>query len=74
MIDKNSYNPYKLLQLFVFLPTKDSVSGTGKYRLKKPHFFSLKLNRELLDLRKIYVVNLITGRPKKMPYVGEFAA
>ena len=26
------------------------------------------------DLRKIYVVNLKTGRPKKMPYVGEFAA
>ena len=31
------------------------------------------LNRELFDLRKIYVVNLKTGRPKKMPYVGEFA-
>ena len=30
------------------------------------------LNREF-DLRKIYVVNLKTGRPKKMPYVGEFA-
>jgi hypothetical protein len=27
----------------------------------------------LFDLRKIYVVNLKTGRPKKMPYVGEFA-
>ena len=25
------------------------------------------------DLRKIYVVNLKTDRPKKMPYVGEFA-
>ena len=31
------------------------------------------LNRELLDLRNIYVVNLKTGHPKKMPYVGEFA-
>jgi hypothetical protein len=31
------------------------------------------LNRELFDLRKIYVVNLKTGLPKKMPYVGEFA-
>jgi hypothetical protein len=27
----------------------------------------------LFDLRKIYVVNLKTGRPKKMPYVGEYA-
>ena len=26
--------------------------------------------RELFDLRKIYVVNLKTGRPKKMPFVG----
>ena len=32
------------------------------------------LNRELFDLRKIYVLNLKTGRPKKMPYVGEFAS
>ena len=31
------------------------------------------LNRELFDLRKIYMVSLKTGRPKKMPYVGEFA-
>ena len=31
------------------------------------------LNQELFDLRKIYVVNLKTGRPKKMTYVGEFA-
>jgi hypothetical protein len=31
------------------------------------------LNRELFDLRKIYVVNLKTGRLKKLPYVGEFA-
>ena len=31
------------------------------------------LNRELFDLRNIYVVNLKTGCPKKMPYVGEFA-
>ena len=36
-------------------------------------FFDLRksiipfLNRELFDLRKIYVVNLKTGRPKKMP-------
>ena len=32
------------------------------------------LNRELFDLRKIYVLNLKTGRPKKIPYVGEFAS
>ena len=31
------------------------------------------LNRELFDLRKIYGMNLKTGCPKKMPYVGEFA-
>ena len=31
------------------------------------------INRELFDLRKIYVVNLKTGRPKQMPHVGEFA-
>ena len=31
------------------------------------------LNRELFDLRKIYVVNLKIGCPKKMPYLGEFA-
>ena len=28
------------------------------------------LNRELFDLRKIYVVNLKTGCPKKMPNVS----
>ena len=32
------------------------------------------LNRELFDLRNIYVVNLKTGRPKKMSYEGEFAS
>ena len=32
------------------------------------------LNRVMFDLRKIYVLNLKTGRPKKMPYVGEFAS
>ena len=32
------------------------------------------LNRELFDLRKIYGMNLKTGCPKKMPYVGEFAS
>ena len=31
------------------------------------------LNREMFDLRKIYVVNLNTGRSKKMPCVDEFA-
>ena len=31
------------------------------------------LNGELFDLRKIYVLNLKTGRPEKMPYVGEIA-
>ena len=30
------------------------------------------LNQELFDLKKIHVVNLKTGCPKKMPYVGEF--
>ena len=28
------------------------------------------LNRELFDLRKIYVLILKTGHPKKMSYVG----
>ena len=33
------------------------------------------LNRELFDLRKIYVLILKTGHPKKMPNVaGEFAS
>ncbi len=31
------------------------------------------LNRELFGLRNIYVLNLKTSSPKKMPYVGEFA-
>ena len=30
------------------------------------------LNPELFDLRKIYVLNLKTRRPKKMPYIGKF--
>jgi len=34
----------------------------------------LFLNRELFDLRNIFLVNLETGLPKKMPYVGEFAS
>ena len=32
------------------------------------------LNRELFDLRKIYVVILKTGHPKTMSYVGESAS
>ena len=32
------------------------------------------LNPELFELIKIYVLNLKTGRPKKMSYVGEFAS
>jgi hypothetical protein len=32
------------------------------------------LNRELFDLRNIYVLKLKTGRPKKMPYEGEFVS
>ena len=32
------------------------------------------LNWELFNLRKIYVLNLKTGCPKKMPCVGEFAS
>ena len=49
------------------------------YKSKIQQIFDLRkyifpfLNRELFDLRKIYVVNLKAGRPKKMPYVGEFA-
>ena len=31
-------------------------------------------NRELFDLRKIYVLNLKTGCSKKLSYVGEFAS
>ena len=38
---------------------------------KKVHFPFL--HQELFDLRKIYVVNLRTGRPKKTLYVCEFA-
>ena len=32
------------------------------------------LNRELFDLRKVYVMILKTDHPKKMYYVGEFAS
>ena len=32
------------------------------------------LKRELFNLRNIYVLNLKTSRPKKMPYEGEFAS
>ena len=42
------------------------VSGTINSRFKKVIFPFL--NQELFDLRKIYVVNLKTGHPKKMPY------
>jgi tricorn protease-like protein len=48
------------------------ICFTVKSRFKKVHF-SLILNRELFDLSKIYVVNLKTGCPKKISYVGEFA-
>jgi hypothetical protein len=34
---------------------------------------AMPLSIKNLLLRKIYVVNLKTGRPKKMPSVGEFA-
>ena len=45
--------------------------GTVNSRMRE--FIFPFLNRELFDLRKIYVVELKTGRMKKMPYVGEFA-
>ena len=48
------------------------IKVTVNSRFKKVHIFPF-LNREMFGLRKIYVVNLKTGRPKKMPYVGEFA-
>ena len=31
-------------------------------------------NQVMFDLRKNYVLNLKTGRPKKMSYAGEFAS
>jgi hypothetical protein len=40
-----------------------SITITGKSRFKNP--ISSFLNRELFDLRKTYVLNLKTGRPKK---------
>ena len=51
--------------------TKHS-SNTPQYLDLRKSIFPF-LNRELFDLRKIYVVNLKTGRPKKKPYAGEFA-
>ena len=53
----------------VFTPVLINTASTGKSLFKKHHSF---LNRELYDLRKIYVLNLKTGCTKKMPYVGEF--
>ena len=44
-----------------------------EYTLDLRNSIFLFLNLDLFDLRKIYVVNLKTGHPKKMPYVGEFA-
>ena len=43
------------------------MTGTDKSRLKRNSNFPF-LNRELF-----YVLNVKTGRPKKMPYVREFA-
>ena len=45
----------------------------SKLSIKETPFF-LSLNRELFDLRKICVLILKTGQPKKMSYVGEFAS
>ena len=45
--------------------------GTQTLDLRKSTFPFL--NRELFDLRKIYVANLKTGRPKEILHVGEFA-
>ena len=47
-------------------------NNTVNSQFKKPDFSFLK-NRELFDLRKIYVLILKTCHSKKMYYVGEFA-
>ena len=36
------------------------------------HSIFLYINQNLLDLRKIYALNLKTGRLKKLSHVGEF--
>ena len=58
-------------EIYLFFELKN-LSSTVNSRFKRNSIFPF-LNRELFDFRKIYVVNLKTGRPKKMPYVGEFA-
>ena len=45
------------------------LHNTVNSQFKKVHFFFLKF----FDLRKIYAVNVTTGRPKKISYVGDFA-
>ena len=61
----------KDLALFPLSENHTFLQSTVNSQFKKVYFPFL--NRELFDLRNIYVVNLKTGGPKKMPYVGEFA-
>ena len=63
--------PKSYQSLAKYLLLLSLFNSTETLNLRKSIF--LFLNRELFDLRKIYVVNLKTGRPKKLPYVGEFA-
>ena len=60
----------KVFALEKIFGAKFQVSNTVKSWFKKVIFSFL--NQDLFDLRKIYVVNLKTGCPQKMPYVGEF--
>ena len=59
--------------LIDFISLKKTLWLIVQATLDLRNFIFPFLNRELFDLRKIYAVNLKTGRPKKMPYVGEFA-
>ena len=47
------------------VPLTTQILITSKLDLRNSIF--LMLNQELFDLRKIYVLNLKTSRPKKMP-------
>ena len=63
-------NSTRILNQTIQIGIADVVQSTLDLRNS---IFSF-LNRELFDLRKIYVLILKTGYPKKMPYLGEFAS
>ena len=64
--EHQSYEKLSATQVFVLM-----YVILANLNLRNPIFPFL--NRELIDLRNIYVVNLKTGHSKKMSYVGEFA-